>query len=88
MNFGILVPIVAIIASAWVAVALIKFWSREGSEGKAPAGAVDVAENRLLASQNERLQRNVERLEERLAVLETIATDPAQRTAREIEQLR
>ena len=28
------------------------------------------------------------RLEERLAVLERIATDPAERTAREIEQLR
>jgi hypothetical protein len=30
----------------------------------------------------------VERLEERLAVLERIATDPAERTAREIEKLR
>jgi len=30
----------------------------------------------------------VRRLEERTAVLERIATDPAERTAREIEQLR
>jgi len=86
MNVGAFIPIVAILASAWVAVALIKFWSRESGGGKAtPAGA---AENRQLAGENERLQRNVERLEERLTVLEQIATDPAERTAREIERLR
>jgi hypothetical protein len=42
----------------------------------------------LLADQNEALRTQVSRLEERLAVLERIATDPAERTAREIEQLR
>lgn len=42
----------------------------------------------LLAAENERLQGQVGRLEERLAVLERIATDPATRTAREIEELR
>jgi hypothetical protein len=41
----------------------------------------------LLSSENERLQGQVGRLEERLAVLERIATDPATRTAREIEAL-
>ena len=34
------------------------------------------------------LKGQISRLEERLAVLERIATDPAERTAREIEQLR
>ena len=42
----------------------------------------------LLASENERLVGQVSRLEERIAVLERIATDPAERTAREIEALR
>lgn len=43
---------------------------------------------RLLTSENERLSGQVSRLEERIAVLERIATDPAVRTAREIDALR
>ena len=42
----------------------------------------------LLIEQNERLTNLVSKLEERIAVLERIATDPAERTAREIENLR
>jgi hypothetical protein len=42
----------------------------------------------LLGAENERLTGQVGRLEERIAVLERIATDPAVRTAREIEALR
>ena len=42
----------------------------------------------LLSSENERLTGQISRLEERIAVLERIATDPAERTAREIEALR
>ncbi len=42
----------------------------------------------LLSGENEKLHGQVVRLEERLAVLERIATDPAERTAREIERLR
>ncbi|GAA4763120.1 hypothetical protein GCM10023219_04260 [Stakelama sediminis] len=42
----------------------------------------------LLSAENERLTGQVHRLEERIAVLERIATDPAERTAREIEALR
>ena len=42
----------------------------------------------LLTDENTALKGQVGRLEERLAVLERIATDPAERTAREIEQLR
>jgi len=38
--------------------------------------------------ENERLRSLVTRLQERVATLETIATDPAERTAREIESLR
>ena len=42
----------------------------------------------LLSSENERLTGQVSRLEERIAVLERIATDPAERVAREIDLLR
>lgn len=42
----------------------------------------------LLTNENEKLHGKVGRLEERLAVLERIATDPAERTAREIDALR
>ena len=42
----------------------------------------------LLTSENETLIGRIGRLEERIAVLERIATDPAERTAREIDALR
>ncbi len=41
-----------------------------------------------LSSENAGLKGQIGRLEERLSVLERIATDPAERTAREIESLR
>jgi hypothetical protein len=41
-----------------------------------------------ICAENRDLNGQVSRLEERLAVLERIATDPAERTAREIESLR
>lgn len=50
-----------------------------------PEGEGDV---RQLTDENRQLRGQVERLEQRLAVLERIATDPAERTAREIEKLR
>ena len=42
----------------------------------------------LLSDENAGLKGQVGRLEERIAVLERIAIDPAERTAREIDQLR
>ena len=41
-----------------------------------------------IESENEQLRRLVTRLQDRVESLETIATDPAERTAREIEALR
>ena len=41
-----------------------------------------------LSAENGALKGQIGRLEDRLAVLERIATDPAERTAREIERLR
>lgn len=42
----------------------------------------------LLSSENAELVGKIDRLQERLQVLERIATDPAKRTAEEIEALR
>ena len=44
--------------------------------------------NELLTQENEQLRGKIGRLEERLSVLERIATDPATRLDREIESLR
>lgn len=44
--------------------------------------------NDLLAQENAQLRAKVDRLEERLSVLERIATDPANRLGHEIESLR
>lgn len=76
MNLGVLIPIVAILATAWVVVTMMR---TKGTGGD--------AENRRLARENEELRRTARQLEERIAVLERIATDPAQRTAREIDEL-
>jgi len=85
MNMGILIPIVAILATAAVIIKLIAFLQFRHVSGGDPAAA---SENERLARENEVLRSTVGRLEERMAVLERIATDPAERTAREIESLR
>ena len=90
-SWGILIPIVAILA--WVANNWIRArhgYPLEGRRGRRDH-RVDLDEDRkiqLLSSENEKLTNQVLRLEERIAVLERIATDPATRVAREIEQLR
>lgn len=63
---------------------------RAARHGGAPGGDEldDERKVALLTSENERLTGKVSRLEERLAVLERIATDPAERVAREIDALR
>jgi cell division protein FtsB len=89
MNLGVLIPIVAIIVSGAVCMQILKYLqSRHAVRDTAAGSAADARENDRLARENEGLRRNVERLEQRMAVLERIATDPAERTAREIEALR
>jgi hypothetical protein len=88
---GELIPIIAILATAWVIVSIIHY--KQGRRlpcptGTSAPGVEDARENARLAHENEVLRRTVERLEQRTAVLERIATDPAERTAREIEALR
>jgi hypothetical protein len=63
--------------------------ARHGFEPEAEEG--DSPSKRKLdafSSENQELKRQVKQLQERMAVMERIATDPAERTAREIESLR
>jgi len=86
MDFDSLIPIVAIVATAWVLVTLMRM--RQRGHGGGTQGVAEAKENARLAHENESLRLTSRRLEERIAVLERIATDPAERTAREIEELR
>jgi hypothetical protein len=88
------IAIIAISTFGWVATSWIRArhgypledeWSGKSHKGEQPETSRQVE---LLSSENDRLKGQVSRLEERLAVLERIATDPAERTAREIDQLR
>ena len=56
--------------------------------GRRKRKVVDAGRETRLTAENQRRVREVEELRERLAVLERIATDPATRTANEIEKLR
>jgi hypothetical protein len=95
MDLGFLIPVAAISVGpvAWVANNWVR--ARHGYEPvdrKSRRRHADELEAdrkfELLASENDRLTGQISRLEERIAVLERIATDPAERTAREIEALR
>jgi hypothetical protein len=61
---------------------------RRGRRHRGEEQLPDQRATALLSAENERLTGRIGRLEERIAVLERIATDPAERTAREIEALR
>ena len=90
MDFDSLIPVTAILATAWVAVTVMRTWfSPDVAEtGGTGADVAEAEENARLAHENETLRLTTRRLEERIAVLERIATDPAERTAREIDNLR
>jgi hypothetical protein len=88
-----IVVLVAISTVGWLINNLIR--ARHGypveNEWKGVTAKADPDAKRqveLLSSENERLTGQIARLEERLSVLERIATDPAERTAREIDALR
>jgi hypothetical protein len=83
-NIAALIPIVAIVASTYLIAIMLKYRGR----GRTGSGGAESAENARLVRENDELRHMVGRLEERLQVLERIATDPAERTAREIESLR
>ena len=84
MNFAVFIPIIAICCTA----AIILAWmSNRHERAKWELLGKDRDQGGLEA-ENAQLRATIERLEDRMAVLERIATDPAERTAREIENLR
>ena len=93
-DLAVLIPVAAITIGplAWVANNWIR--ARHGFEpetrrSRRKGGEIDSDRQiSLLSTENEGLKGKVVRLEERIAVLERIATDPAERPAREIERLR
>ncbi|HEY5723575.1 MAG TPA: hypothetical protein VIT45_14780 [Allosphingosinicella sp.] len=97
MDFGgpnFVIAIIFITTAGWVLSSWIRAkhgYPLEDEWGGKTNRADELAATRkieLLSSENEGLKGQIGRLEERLAVLERIATDPAERTAREIEKLR
>ena len=97
MNFGgptFVIAIILITTLGWVMTSWIR--AKHGypitddwGNTIHPKGSPDETRQvELLSGENEKLRGQVSRLEERIAVLERIATDPAERTAREIEKLR
>ena len=88
------IAIIAISTFGWVMTSWIRAKhgypiENEWTGGTVHKGDPDATRKfELLASENERLEGKVARLEERIAVIERIATDPAERTAREIDALR
>lgn len=89
-DWGILIPIAAItigpivwVANTWIRAKHGYPLDDDGDERVGDTRKID-----LLTSENARQADQITRLEERLRVLERIATDPATRTAREIDALR
>ena len=93
MNFGGPAFVLAIIAmsyAAWIIVSWIR--ARHGypleNEWGGTCSLDGTDESKAMAAENRQLKETVERLEERLKVLERIATDPSRQLADEIEKLR
>ena len=88
-----ILAIIAISTFGWVATSWIRAKHGYPVEGEwgGTVSKSDLADTRkveLLEAENSKLHGQVSRLEERIAVLERIATDPAERTARAIDALR
>ena len=95
MSFGspaFVIAIVAMSMAAWVITTWIR--ARHGypiDEWSDGSGSGEIETRRaaeLMARENEHLKGQIGRLEERIATLERIATDPAERISREIDGLR
>lgn len=72
-----------------IATLLIQAFGRRKARIAVKAANLDAERSiALLDSENARRTGQIDRLHERIQVLERITTDPAERTAREIEALR
>jgi hypothetical protein len=96
MNFsgpGFVIAIIAMSMAGWVITSWIRAkhgYPLEGEWGGTVQKANPEADRKieLLSSENEKLHGQIGRLEERIAVLERIATDKPSRLSAEIENLR
>ena len=95
MEFGnpaFVIAIVALSMGAWVITTWIRAkhgYPLDDDNGNTVLPVRrDDTQTKALVAENERLKETVGKLEDRLKVLERIATDPSQRIAREIEELR
>ena len=96
MNFGSPVFIIAIVAIsmlAWVITTAIRAkhgypLTDDWGNPVNPIGRGEDEISKSLKAENEQLRATVGKLEERLKVLERIATDPAKRLAEDIDNLR
>jgi len=80
---------VTIMTAMVLTASLLHAWMRHRGKSRAADGGIEAQRQvELLTSENAGLKGQRGRLEERIAVLERIATDPAQRTAAAIENLR
>lgn len=93
MNFGgpgFVLAIIAMSFLAWIITTAIR--ARHGYPLEGEFGGLHHRpgddETRALAAENKDLKETVTRLEERLKVLERIATDPTRRLSDEIDELR
>jgi len=88
MNAGVALFILLIVAMVMIT-AVVTTWIQSRAPAKLAVPALEAQRQvELLSNENAGLKGQVGRLEERIAVLERIATDPSERTAREIEMLR
>ena len=81
---GAIVSVIAVIA--WGVTTIVKARHGYAIDNSLPGGPARKIE--LLEQENDRLRGTVDRLEDRLAVLERIATDPKRRLTDEIDSLR
>jgi len=96
MSFGgptFIVAIVAITMLAWIITTAIRAkhgypLTDDWGNSVAPLPRGDDETSKSLKAENEQLRATVGKLEERLKVLERIATDPAKRLAEDIDNLR
>ena len=92
MNFGgpmFVLAIILISTIGWIVTTAIR--ARHGYPLDGEWGGTvrrDDPATKTLAAENQQLKATVEKLEERLKVLERIATDPSRRLADDIEELR
>jgi len=86
MTDGELLSILSLTALfVWV---IASYWTKRRLTKSMTANAAPTALLEPVQQENRELRSLVGRLENRIRVLETIATDPSERTAREIEELR